>query len=167
MKKKEAGMGSVYLILAIFMVAVIGMVVFFNMKNNLNGGSTVEIQSGHMVKGSEAWVNFMSRTKIGRKESIKVKFLTDGGSVSHAAVIKYDKGKYTYTDKNGDTYSNRYLLDVSGREPVTEKNVRYICLADNEYSFSQMVYGEAEKGKSSKPFMVLMTLSVESMQPEQ
>ena len=120
-----------------------------------------------MIKGTEAWANFMSKSKIGRDVSVKVKFLSDSGSVSHTAIITYEHGKYTYKDKNGDTYSNRYLLDVSGREPITEKNVRYICLADNEYTFGQMVNGDAERGKSSKPFMVLMTLSVESLQPQQ
>ena len=161
MEKKKTGMGSVYAILGLFIFLVIGLVVFMNMKNNLSGGGVVEICDGRIVEGNEAWGNFMVKSKAGRSTRIKFKFTSDLGGDSSSAILKFSDGKYTYKDKNGNKYSDKVLLDLSGKDPLTEKNARYICLADGDYTFNQIASG----GEKADSCTILISLSAEQVVP--
>ena len=111
MKKKGTGMASVYLLVVIFIVLAIGLFVFINARTDLLGGNTVEIENGRMVDGTDAWANFVLNSKAEKKSSIKIVFRN--GEDKQKAILKYNDGMYTYKDKKGNEYSNKYLLDVT------------------------------------------------------
>lgn len=166
MEKKKTGMGSVYAIMGLFLLVVIGGVIFLNMKNNLSGGGVVEICDGHMISGTEAWGNFLVKSKAGKSARIKFKFSSDVGGNSSSAILKYSNGKYTYKDKNGLKHTDSHILDISGMDPQTETLARYICLADQDYTFDQVVTGEAKEGKTSAPYVILISLRPDAVVPK-
>lgn len=160
-KKKGSGMASVYLLLAIFIVLAVGIFVFITMKSKLMGGDTIVIEDGRIVDGKDAWANFLLTSKSGQKSAVRFKFT--GNGETRTAVLKYDDGQYTYKDKKGNKFSNKCIIDVSGTHPVTEKNSRMICLADEEYTFAQIVTGEAERDKEKKPYTIIISLTPDSV----
>lgn len=155
-KKKSSGMATNYLLIVIFMVVVIGAVVFVNMKSGLTGGTVVEISDGRIIQGETGFQNFLISAQSGK--SSKIKFVLKGPNGDSKSYLSYSGGIFTYKDGNGKKVRKTHCLDVAGKNPLLGRNVRYICLADEDYTFAQVLSGD---GIDEDSCLILFSLDSE------